>query len=62
MVTKFREYQFGELITGTGGNDFGIIQTPFSVLPIEDESGCFYGHKVTISGNTISTTAKSCRW
>jgi hypothetical protein len=41
MVTKFREYQFGELITGTGGNDFGIIQTPFSVLPIEDESGCF---------------------
>jgi hypothetical protein len=34
-----REYQFGELISGIGGNDIGFIQPPFTILPIEDETG-----------------------
>jgi hypothetical protein len=32
-----REYKFGELVSGIGGNDIGVIEPPFSILPIEDE-------------------------
>ncbi len=33
------EYVFGELVSGLGGNDVGIIQPPFSILPREDDGG-----------------------
>jgi hypothetical protein len=29
-----RDYKFGELVSGLGGNDVGIIQPPFSILPL----------------------------
>jgi len=32
-----RDYTFGELVSGLGGSDVGIIQPPFSILPKEDE-------------------------
>ncbi len=35
-----REYEFGEMVSGLGGNDVGIIQPPFSILPEEDEFFC----------------------
>jgi CARDB protein len=28
-----RDYSFGEIVTGLGGNDIGVIQPPFSILP-----------------------------
>jgi hypothetical protein len=31
-----RDYRFGEMVSGLGGNDVGAIQPPFSILPIED--------------------------
>ncbi len=31
-----RDYDFGEMVSGLGGNDVGIIQPPFSILPQED--------------------------
>jgi hypothetical protein len=36
-----RDYAFGEMVSGLSGSDVGIIQPPFSILPIEDEgSSC----------------------
>ena len=36
-----RDYSFGEMVSGLGGSDVGIIQPPFSILPVEDEGiGC----------------------
>ncbi len=32
-----RSYSFGEMVSGFGGNDLGVIQPPFSILPKEDE-------------------------
>ena len=32
-----RDYSFGEVVSGLGGNDVGLIQPPFSILPREDE-------------------------
>lgn len=34
-----RNYNFGELVSGLGGNDLGIIQPPFSILPVDGGSG-----------------------
>lgn len=31
-----RDYQFGEMVSGLGGNDVGVIQPPFPILPKED--------------------------
>ena len=31
-----RDYEFGEIVSGLGGNDVGVIQPPFSILPSED--------------------------
>ncbi len=31
-----RYYAFGEMVSGLAGNEVGIIQPPFSILPIED--------------------------
>jgi hypothetical protein len=33
-----RDYQFGEMVSGFGGNDLEIIQPPFSILPIDGEN------------------------
>ena len=39
-----RGYDFGEIVSGLGGKDVGIIQPPFSSLPIEDEGRpCVWG-------------------
>ena len=35
-----RDYTFGEMVSGLGGSDVGIIQPPFSILPVEDVSFC----------------------
>lgn len=38
-----RNYEFGEMVSELGGNDLGVIQPPFFILPTEDEgffSGC----------------------
>jgi hypothetical protein len=35
-----RRYAFGELVSGLGGNDVGVIQPPFSILPKKVQSGC----------------------
>jgi hypothetical protein len=35
-----RDYVFGELVSGLGGDDVGVIQPPFSVLPHEGPSAC----------------------
>ncbi|HSE83762.1 MAG TPA: CARDB domain-containing protein [Thermodesulfobacteriota bacterium] len=32
-----RDYGFGEMVSGLGGNDVGIIQPPFSIVPEEDD-------------------------
>jgi hypothetical protein len=32
-----RYYEFGEMVSELGGNDLGVIQPPFSILPIEDQ-------------------------
>ncbi|MDZ7581275.1 MAG: hypothetical protein U5R30_11865 [Deltaproteobacteria bacterium] len=34
-----RNYQFGEMVSALAGDDLGVIQPPFSILPIEDEGG-----------------------
>jgi hypothetical protein len=31
-----RDYGFGEMVSGLGGNDVGVIQPPYSILPRED--------------------------
>lgn len=36
-----RGYKFGEMVSGLGGTDVGIIQPPFSILPIESHG--FFG-------------------
>jgi hypothetical protein len=35
-----RDYAFGELVSGVGGEDLGVIDPPFSILPEEDISYC----------------------
>ena len=35
-----RDYTFGEMVSGLGGSDVGVIQPPFSILPVEDEGSC----------------------
>lgn len=37
-----RDYTFGEIVSGLGGSDVGIIQPPFSILPVEDLSNCVH--------------------
>lgn len=32
-----RSYNFGEMVSGLGGNDVGVIQPPFSIVPEEDD-------------------------
>jgi len=39
-----RDYNFGEIVSGLGGKDVGLIQPPFSSLPIEDNGRpCVWG-------------------
>src|SRR5262249_2104626 len=38
-----RAYQFGELGSGLGGRDVGVVQPPFAVLPY-DGAGAFLGN------------------
>jgi hypothetical protein len=38
-----RDYRFGEIVSGLGGSEVGVVQPPFSILPIEDEGGVFSG-------------------
>jgi hypothetical protein len=38
-----RDYAFGEIVSALGGNDVGVIQPPFSVLPVSAVSGCVSG-------------------
>ena len=35
-----RDYVFGEMVSALGGNDVGVLQPPFSVLPVEDIDSC----------------------
>jgi hypothetical protein len=35
-----RNYQFGEMVSALAGDDLGVIQPPFSILPFEDDFGC----------------------
>ncbi|MDR4497125.1 MAG: hypothetical protein MRK02_04255 [Candidatus Scalindua sp.] len=42
-----RDYAFGEIVSGLSGSDVGIIQPPFSILPVEDvggNTGCIYSN------------------
>ena len=32
-----RSYTFGEMVSACGGSDVGVIQPPFSILPVEDK-------------------------
>lgn len=41
--TGRRDYTFGEIVSGLSGNDVGIIQPPFSILPEEDNCGAYIG-------------------
>ena len=34
-----RGYAFGEMVSALGGNDVGVLQPPFSILPIKGEGG-----------------------
>src|SRR5262245_34076908 len=36
-----KDYAFGEVFSGMGGNDVGVVQPPFSILPAED-SGAYH--------------------
>lgn len=45
-----RGYQFGEMASALAGNDLGVVQPPFSILPIEDEGGIFSGC-ATVAGS-----------
>jgi hypothetical protein len=39
-----RNYEFGEMVSELGGNDLGVIQPPFSILPIDvSNTGCNAG-------------------
>lgn len=49
-----RGYRFGEIVSGLGGNDVGVVQPPFAILPIEDDSGIFSGCGVV--PNPVTTT------
>ena len=33
-----RDYRFGELVSALGGNDVGVLQPPFSILPYDGAS------------------------
>jgi hypothetical protein len=37
-----RDYLFGEMVSALGGKDVGLVQPPFSILPIEDASTCAF--------------------
>src|SRR4029077_764291 len=30
-----RDYTFGELVSGLGGNDVGVVEPPYSILPLD---------------------------
>jgi len=49
-----RDYRFGEIVSGLAGNDVGVVQPPFAILPIEDDSGIFSG--CGIVPNPVTTT------
>jgi hypothetical protein len=34
-----RDYEFGEIVSGLGGVEVGVVQAPFSILPREDDCG-----------------------
>ncbi len=52
-----RDYTFGELVSGLGGNDVGVIQPPFSILPDEDISflGGIFSGCGTVASSGIRT-------
>jgi hypothetical protein len=35
-----RDYWFGEVVSGLGGTDVGVVQPPFSILPVEGSFIC----------------------
>jgi len=35
-----RDYVFGELVSGLAGNDLGVVQPPFAILPRDPPSAC----------------------
>ena len=37
--SRKRRYFFGEIVSGLGGNNIGVIRPPFSILPIEASDG-----------------------
>jgi hypothetical protein len=37
-----RDYLFGEIVSGLGGNDVAVIQPPFSILPKEEDESSFF--------------------
>ena len=46
-----RDYAFVEMVSAVGGNDVGVIQPPFSILPSKGGSNCG-----AVSGNPPITT------
>jgi len=50
-----RNYYFAEVVSGMGGNDVGVVQPPFSIRPIENQSS-FWGQ--ICSGRNQVTTAE----
>jgi hypothetical protein len=48
-----RDYEFGEMVSELGGNDLGVIQPPFSILPVEDVP--WYDFTTCLPGSGIDT-------
>jgi len=44
-----RDYNFGEVVSGVAGNDVGVLEPPFSILPKDGESSG------TIAGPAVTT-------
>jgi hypothetical protein len=49
-----RDYRFGEIVSGLAGSEVAVVQPPFAILPIEDDSGIFSGCGVV--SNPVTTT------
>ena len=50
-----RDYLLGEIVSGLGGSEVGVVQPPFSILPVEDEG--LIGSIVCVGGpDPIVTT------
>jgi len=49
-----RGYRFGEIVSGLGGSEVEVVQPPFAILPIEDDSGILSGCGV-ISNPVVTT-------